>query len=317
MILSPGITFLPLVAQLPVVILHGSVSSLGPCLSLPLYHMLLKGRGCVWSCRTFVGPSVWGPIQNENGKSRFKNDKEFQDGNNSALNQAQVLLSTVPFADAQTAHPRSWAARTEPVQRRGPVDVCHTNGWISKHSSSLYRKIRSPAAKTFILIIDVRLHKPTLNGVWTAGSAHSCRAAGAGGSWCYTSSSLSGDLGHHPGLSNLLAGARLLPASPVSVPPVALPLLFQLSPNTEHSEECQPLWTLPPINNPWLCQTGHWGEATKPPFSLVTYIATGSMDCAFCKSRGKRYYDNSSWSCRDAKHLLKKSSLTHMANGLH
>lgn len=97
MILSPGITFLPLMAQLPVVILHGFVSSLGPCLSLPLYHMLLKGRDCVWSGWTFVGPSVWGPIQNENGKSRFKNDKEFQDGNNRALNQAQVLLSTVPF----------------------------------------------------------------------------------------------------------------------------------------------------------------------------------------------------------------------------
>lgn len=70
----------------------------------------------------------------------------------------------------------------------------------------------------------------------------------------------------------------------------------------------------PSVSNLQLCQT----EAKPPnPFSFVTYIAIGSMDCAFRKWRGKCYYDNSSRSCRDAKHPLKKSSLTHMANGLH
>lgn len=82
----------------------------------------------------------------------------------------------------------------------------------------------------------------------------------------------------HLGLSSLHAGVQLPPAPSHSFCASCFPCPhpFQLSPPTEHSEGCQSLravweskWDAgpsgaPSTNNPWLCQTGHWGEANEP-----------------------------------------------------
>lgn len=64
---------------------------------------------------------------------------------------------------------------------------------------------------------------------------------------------------------------------------------------------------------------GKLGFEKGPPnsLSLVTYIALVPWMVHFVTQGGECYYDNSSWSYRAAKHLPKKSSFTHMANGLY
>lgn len=67
--------------------------------------------------------------------------------------------------------------------------------------------------------------------------------------------------------------------------PPPLHLLFQCNRSIEHSEKCEPFWSPPALTTHGYVKLGT--EAKPPnPFSLVTYITIGFMDCVFCKSRG-------------------------------
>lgn len=116
--------------------------------------------------------------------------------------------------------------------------------------------------------------------IWTAGGASSHPAANTVSSYCSTSSSSAVTWDSHLGLSRILSlhtGAQPLPASPhrfrVSYLPCCLLCISSSNAVVVQNilRSVSPSGAPPGINNPRLCQTGHWGEATKPFFNCDLY----------------------------------------------
>lgn len=178
--------------------------------------------------------------------------------------------------------------------------------WI--HFQAVY-KAEVSSRQTFIQIIDVGLHEATQKGFWTAGGANSHQAAETVSRQRSTFSSLSLDRSPWAlGYSASPCRGSLLPASfTVSVPPVSPtpPLMSFLNSVLVES-------TL----SPQLCETGHRGNTTKPVFTHDLHCRWFHGLCIL-QVEGGNVTMTTAPGTAGMQNTYLKSSLTHVANGLH